>query len=149
MKCPNSDHGAFTEIPSFIIFRKCQWGNTIFGFLYCKGDLVEPQNNFKRASIPWYWSNCSSENIFEAHSWQRSFFLIKFWNQLLHMTNDYYHWKKASLLLSLWKLMSSSCRIVFHLVFLSFISSSMQKFVQIKKSSNIGQKMYFLSVFWL
>ena len=44
------------EVPTFIIFRNCQWGNTILVFLYCKHfaevDFVKPQNNFKRASVP-------------------------------------------------------------------------------------------------
>ena len=56
LKYRKSDRSAFTEIPTFIIFRNFQWGNTILVFLYCKHfaevDFVKPQNNFKSAPVP-------------------------------------------------------------------------------------------------
>ena len=56
LKSPNSDRGLFTEIPTFIIFRDCQWYSNILVFLYCRNfakvDLVEPKNTFKCAPIP-------------------------------------------------------------------------------------------------
>ena len=56
LKCPNSDRGLFTEIPTFIIFRDCQGYSNILVFLCCRNfpkvDLLEPKNTFKCAPVP-------------------------------------------------------------------------------------------------